>query len=138
MHVSRSFAAIFLALLTEPPTWLRAAAAALLVTLIASLFHFGAQPYAVGLIPAPWDKLAHLTFFGGVAGLASIALGGGGPIAALAAFGIAAAVGGADEAVQTLLPGRSAGLADLTADLAGAVLALLLLRALRGRRTRPA
>ncbi|HMM51330.1 MAG TPA: VanZ family protein [Burkholderiaceae bacterium] len=138
MHVARSLAATFVSLLTEPPTWLRAAAAALLVTLIASLFHFGAQPYAVGLIPAPWDKLAHLAFFGGVAGLASIALGGRGPVVAFAAFGIAVAVGGADEAVQTLLPGRNAGLADLAADLAGAALALLLLGALRGRRMRAA
>lgn len=75
---------------------------------------------------------------GGVAGLASIALGGCSPIAALAALGIAAAVGGADEAVQTLLPGRSAGLADLVADLAGAALALWLLWTVRGRRERPA
>jgi hypothetical protein len=27
------------------------------------LFYLGAQPFAAGLIPAPWDKLAHLAVF---------------------------------------------------------------------------
>jgi hypothetical protein len=27
------------------------------------LFYLGAQPFAAGLIPVPWDKLAHLAVF---------------------------------------------------------------------------
>lgn len=79
-----------LALLAGPPALLRAAAAMLLVALMVGLFHGGAQPHAVELIPPPWDKLVHMACFGGMAGLAWVWLGGSGPIAGLGA--IAAAV----------------------------------------------
>lgn len=133
MPEPKSRADTVLALLTDPPTWLRAAAATLLVALAANLFYHGAQPYAVGLIPPPWDKLAHVAFFGGVAGLAWIAFGGLGPGADLGAFVVAAGIGAIDEAVQSLLPGRSVDVIDLAADVAGAALAVWLLRTLRER-----
>lgn len=125
-----------LALLTDPPAWLRAGAATLLVALAANLFYHGAQPYAVGLIQPPWDKLAHAVLFGGVAGLAWVALGGRGRIADLGAFVVAAGIGAIDEAVQSLLPGRSVDAVDLVADVVGAALAVWLLRTLRARRPR--
>jgi len=116
-----------LALLTELPAWFRAAAATLLVVLVVNLFYHGAQPYAVGLIPPPWDKLAHIAFFGSVAGLAWVSLGGSGPIAAFGAIATAVGIGAIDEAVQSLLPGRSSDAGDLTADLVGAALVVWLL-----------
>jgi len=120
-------------LLAEPPMLLRLSAAAVAVVLTFSLFHQGAQPHAVGLIPAPWDKLAHVVFFGAIAALAWVVLGGRGPGARYGAIAIAVGIGLADEIAQSLLPGRSAGIADLAADCMGAVLAVSVLSALRAR-----
>ena len=125
-------------LLTGPPRWLRLAAAALALVLAANLFYHGAQPYAVGLFPSPWDKLVHLAFFGGMAGLAWIVLGGRGAGAHLGAIGIAVGVGLLDEVAQLRLPGRSVDATDFAADLVGAALAVLLLLAMRARRQRAA
>jgi heme/copper-type cytochrome/quinol oxidase subunit 2 len=41
----------------------RWAALAVAMLMLVSLFVGGAQPEAAGLIPAPWDKLAHVAFF---------------------------------------------------------------------------
>jgi heme/copper-type cytochrome/quinol oxidase subunit 2 len=38
-------------------------ALAVAMLMLAALFMGGAQPEAAGLIPAPWDKLAHVAFF---------------------------------------------------------------------------
>lgn len=134
MPDSRTCPDTYFALLTDPPPWLRLAAIALLAALAVNLFYQGAQPYAVGLIPSPWDKLAHLMLFGGLAALAWVALGARGAGAHLGAIAIAVAVGLLDEAAQSLLPGRSVDVVDIVADIGGAVFIVLLLVALRTRR----
>lgn len=82
-------------------------------------------PGTGGLIPTPWDKVAHVGFFGGLA----VALGLGlGPRGIPFAFLGAVTAGVVDEGYQVLLPTRSAGLDDLLADVLGAALAVLFLR----------
>lgn len=51
------------------------------LTLVPALILFslfvwgGSRPEAAGLIPAPWDKLAHLAWFGVLAGLLHLGFG---------------------------------------------------------------
>ena len=83
------------------------------------LFVGGAQPVAVGLFPAPWDKLAHAGVFCLLATAIGYASGfRGKPMWWLAVLG-AATIGALDEWHQTVLPGRSAGWDDLVADAVG-------------------
>lgn len=103
----------------------------LLALMLLALFGGGARPEAVGLIPAPWDKLAHLVVFAGFA----ILLRAGLRWPVWLALLVTLAIGAADELHQATLPGRFAALDDWFADLAGALLGLWLLR-LWGRRTR--
>lgn len=111
------------------------AAAALLLALVATLFHQGAQPYAVGLIPSPWDKLAHLALFGMLAVLVWVMADARHPWLVLLAV---AAIGGADELAQMRLPGREPGFDDLLADVFGAAIALWIVsRLARGTGGRP-
>jgi VanZ family protein len=93
------------------------------------LFNLGAQPVAVGLIPAPWDKLAHFAVFSTLAGLLWIGTAGRIPLAVVAT---AIAIGALDELHQASLPGRSADVVDFLVDACAAAGAVLLLRA--GRR----
>lgn len=102
----------------------RVLAAAALALLLLALFGGGAQPEAAGLIPAPWDKLAHLTVFCVLLILLRAGLGLPLWLAVLLTLG----VGAADELHQAGLPGRFASLQDWFADLAGALLGLFLLR----------
>ncbi|MDO9104612.1 MAG: VanZ family protein [Methylovulum sp.] len=99
--------------------------AALLI--IASLFIGGAQPEAVGLIQAPWDKLAHATIFFLLALL--LVLGFVLPIWLI--VGISFVVGVADELHQIWLPGRSADIMDWLCDAGGVLLAMLVLQLVR-------
>ncbi len=106
------------------------------VFLVAGLFVGGAQPVAVGLIPAPWDKLAHGALFAQImlalllAGGALPAWTGGRSLVALrcrpallwGAAAVALVVGAADEVHQAWLPGRAAGWEDLAADALGILL----------------
>ena len=82
----------------------------------------GAQPVAVGLVPAPWDKLAHASVFAVLAAAIGYASGLRGWPMVLLALGGASAVGLADEWHQVYLPGRRAGWDDLVADCVGALL----------------
>lgn len=97
----------------------------------------GAQPVAVGLVGAGWDKLVHLGVYAVLAvsiGMASRLRGGG---ALLAGFAGAVLVGAVDEWNQMQLPGRAAEWGDLLADASGAALgcaALVVLARLRNRR----
>ncbi|MCU0869395.1 MAG: VanZ family protein [Burkholderiales bacterium] len=98
---------------------------------VATLLQQGAQPYAVGLFPAPWDKVAHFVAFFGFGGLVAIAAGRRGLWWAAAAA--AMALGAVDEWHQTTLPGRMAGWDDWLVDAgagiaAGAVHATLMRR----------
>jgi hypothetical protein len=112
--------------------------AALTVAMSAAVLYVaGAQPVAVGLFPAPWDKLAHLLTFAVVGGAAGLAGGTRGWRMALCCVAGALLVGGMDELHQVFLPGRSASWSDLAADAAGGLLgaaALAVLHRLAGGR----
>jgi VanZ family protein len=128
-----SFSLSWRELLAAPPLALRLFTAALAVAMVAVLFHHGAQARAGELISAPWDKLAHATFYGAIAALAWIALGARGPWARYGAIAVAAGLGLVDELVQVMLPDRVASVADFAADVIGAVLAVWALSTLRVR-----
>ncbi|WP_411881539.1 VanZ family protein [Polaromonas sp. YR568] len=97
--------------------------AGLTVALSAAVLYIaGAQPVAVGLFPAPWDKLAHLLTFAVVGAAAGLAGGMRGWRMALCCVAGALLVGGMDELHQMFLPGRSASWSDLAADAAGGLL----------------
>jgi VanZ family protein len=114
--------------LFAPTSRQRIGVAALLVLLIINLFYHGAQPYAVNLFKAPWDKVVHFIFFGGVAGFLWVMLGA--RAAWLAVLGVAL-IGAADEIAQAFHPGRSADFADWVADVTAAAFAVAVLTALR-------
>lgn len=102
----------------------QALAALVLVMMLTALFAGGAQPEAAGLIPAPWDKLAHFTVFAVLAVLMHSGLG----MSRVLAVVLVMLVGAADELHQMSLPGRFPGLDDLLADLAGALCGVWLTR----------
>jgi VanZ family protein len=96
----------------------RLASLAAAIFLIVNLFVVGAQPVAVGLVPPPWDKLAHAALFAVLGALLAFAAGGR---RGWLVVGALLAVAAADELFQTALPGREVSAADLVADVAGAV-----------------
>lgn len=98
---------------------------------VTMLFYLGAQPFAVGLFPEPWDKLAHLLFFSGITGLLWIGTAGHIPLALIA---IVAGIGAIDEWHQAGLPGRAMDLVDLLTDIAAALLTVIVLQAWQRRR----
>jgi hypothetical protein len=108
--------------------WRRLYFAACLV-LIANLFYLGSQPFAVGLFPPPYDKIAHFAAFGGMALLLTLASVGRWPLAVLCAVTL---VGAMDEWHQIFLPGRSADIGDLAADFAAAAVVVVVAALLRG------
>lgn len=100
----------------------RRAAALLLAAIVAAIFIGGAQPFAVNLIPAPWDKFAHASIFFLICVAIGVASGlAGARMLAVALCG-AVLLGMLDEWHQGFLPGRNAGLDDLAADVLGALL----------------
>jgi VanZ family protein len=110
-------------------SYLRIAAAMLVLAMILNLFFWGAQPVAVNLLPTPWDKFLHGTTFAILAcgiGLASGMQGSRGLIIAICG---ALLIGILDEWHQVYLPGRHPSWDDLLADavgsLAGAALLML-------------
>lgn len=100
---------------------LRSIAVVLVALMLAALFVGGAQPQAVGLVPEPWDKLAHVVYFFVLALLLSRFIGL--PMALVIV--LALLVGVADEVHQSLLPGRVAGWDDWLADAVGTGLGLI-------------
>ncbi len=120
-----------LPLVLFPPRWLRLVALLAFVAIAANLFWHGAQPYSVGFVPAPWDKLAHMIAFGGFGGMAWVMLGGTRPLADWLAPLAALVVGIADEFAQQFTPGRGVSGADLAADAFGAILVVMALAMLR-------
>ena len=112
----------------------RAVAALLALAIVLGLFVLGAQPLAVGLVPVPWDKVAHASVFAALAGVIGLASGlRGWRMIVLAAFG-ALLVGVLDEWHQVFLPGRQAGWDDLAADAVGGFIGGMLLAVVfRGR-----
>lgn len=114
-----------------PPRWMRLLALLAFAFVAANLFWHGAQPYAVGAVSEPWDKLAHLVLYGGFGGAAWVMLGGGRPTADVLAPMAALLVGVADEFAQSFSPGRVVGLGDIAADAIGALLVVMTLVWLR-------
>jgi len=94
------------------------------VFLVTSLFWLGAKPVAVGLFPAPLDKVAHFATFGLLASMLWLSNFRGRPFLVIV---LVSAVGAADEFHQIFLPGRSAGLDDLAADIFAALVITSLL-----------
>lgn len=89
----------------------------------------GNQPEAAGLFKAPWDKLAHLSWFAVLAGLLDFGLNLRFRFpAALFCLGVALW----DEGRQLTLPGRSADLGDLLFDGLGILIGLWIARRLTG------
>lgn len=103
------------------------AAGAVTLIMCASLIRLGETSLAVGLIPSPWDKLAHAGTFGVIAFALWLACGRRW-LVACAAFGMALAC--YDEWRQLFLPGREADLLDLTADGVGVLIAAVIARRL--------
>lgn len=87
-----------------------------------ALFVGGAQPIAVGLFPAPWDKLAHASFFF----IFTFLLARYVSLPIVLVIALAMLFGAADEIHQSFLPGRVAGWDDWLADVAGAMLGAVL------------
>ena len=87
----------------------------------------GAQPVAVGLIPTPWDKLAHACVYGLMAAAIGLASGLRGWRMVLTALVSVILVGVLDEWHQMSLPGRSPGWDDLLADGIGGLLGVAVL-----------
>lgn len=92
--------------------------------LVIALFWGGSQPFAVGLFPAPYDKLAHSLYFATLSLLLWFGTGGRWPVLL---FLVVSAIGGLDELHQSTLPGRVADFFDYLIDTvaAGIVISLL-------------
>ncbi|HEY4373043.1 MAG TPA: VanZ family protein [Burkholderiales bacterium] len=99
--------------------------AVLIVILVGNLFYLGTKPIAVNLFPEPWDKLAHAVTFGAMALLWSGVFEGRRPWLTIL---IVSLTGAADEIHQIWLPGRSADVTDLMADMAAAGLVVAAMR----------
>ena len=109
----------------------RAIAATLACAVAAALFIGGAQPFAVNLIPSPWDKFAHVVAFAAFGVTVGISVGVHTRHAMFFALAATLVVGGIDELHQGILPGRHAGWDDFAADAIGALCAALIVRILR-------
>ncbi len=91
-------------------------ALALAAVLLALYFWGNSQPEAAGLIPEPWDKLAHLAWYAVLSGLLLVATGRHAWPWVMAGMLLLA---GWDEWHQFALPGRQPGLDDWMADALG-------------------
>ena len=111
----------------------RAGPALLALGILFGLFVLGAQPFAVNLIPSPWDKLAHLAVFAVLAYALGLLSGQRGGRMLLFAVAGALFIGALDEWHQMFLPGRHAGWDDLAADAIGSLLGAALLAFARQR-----
>lgn len=109
------------------PWLLQSSAAAAALVMIGSLLKLGETSLAVGLIPSPWDKLAHAGTFGAIALLLWLGCGRRALVAcATAAFALACY----DEWRQLMLPGREADIQDLIANAIGILAAAWVARQL--------
>lgn len=109
----------------------RRACLALAFMMIVGHFAFGATPTAVGLVPFPLDKLAHILLFGTFAFLLNAGLGGNRPLLAFALIGF---LGATDEFYQSFLPGREGDWSDVLSDLIGALIGAFSAHALLKKR----
>ena len=93
-------------------------------TLVVMLFWGGSQPFAAGLFPVPYDKIAHSLYFGVLSLLLWFGTGGRWPVLLFVAV---SAIGGLDELHQATLPGRVADIYDFMFDAAAAGLVIVAL-----------
>jgi hypothetical protein len=98
----------------------------LLAMLVTTMLYLGSRPGIGVFIPQPpWDKLAHLVTFGGYAALAWVGLKGASEVLPILVVGLISLM---DEGMQHFSPGRSSDPRDILADLAGALVAVLVLK----------
>jgi VanZ family protein len=118
-----------------PRPW-RALCLVLALVIVFNLFFLAAKPFAAGMFPPPWDKLAHLTVYGGLTVLLWLGTGGRMTFTVIAAV---VAVGGLDELHQAGIPGRAADIGDFAVDVLAGLAAgtLMLLLARRKWKTEP-
>ena len=109
----------------------RALAGLALGAALVAIFVGGAQPFAVNLIPSPWDKFAHVAVFAGLGTVCGIAFGIRNASVVFLAAASSLCIGALDEWHQAMLPGRNAGWDDFVADAVGALIAAFLVRHLR-------
>lgn len=105
----------------------RFAAILLTLAIIFGLFVLGTQPFAVRLIPTPWDKLSHCGLFALLTWGIGLASGHREKQRLMTAATAALLVGMLDEYHQAYLPGREAGWDDLAADITGIIIGIALL-----------
>ena len=116
-----------------PALW-RGVSLALAALIVFNLFYLGAKPFAAGLFPAPWDKVAHLAVYGGLTALLWVGTGGRMTFTVIAAVVV---IGGLDELHQAGIPGRQADSADFAVDvLAGVAAGALMLLYARRKATK--
>lgn len=94
---------------------------------VLGLLILGRAPGAGNLFVPPWDKVAHLVVFGG---LAFLMVSGFRGFRLALCFSLVALAGMADEAHQLFIPGRHADWGDLWADFIAAGAGVLLTRAI--------
>ena len=100
------------------------------LVLLAAYVWGNSQPEAAGLIPPPWDKLAHLAWYTVLAGLLLLGLGRRAWPWVLAGTLLLA---GWDEWQQIALPGRSPGMGDWLADALGVMVGVVISHAIGQR-----
>jgi len=101
-------------------SWL---AGGLLVIWLMAIFIGGAQPFAVGLLPPPWDKIAHTAVYLVLGILLRCSL----RLSLAISLVLTLAVGGLDEWHQAFIPGRLSSIGDWLADSVGAMLGVVIL-----------
>jgi len=99
-----------------------------LVVMLLGIFIGGEAPGAGSLFPPPWDKLVHFVAYGSIGILLGLIIRFRPLVLILI---LVVLIGAADEFHQIHIPGRHAGLDDLSADFFGALAALPIIRQLR-------
>ncbi|BCM24229.1 VanZ family protein [Methyloradius palustris] len=99
-----------------------------LVVMLLGIFIGGEASGAGSLFPSPWDKLVHFIAYGSIGIFLGMILKSK-PLALILILVVL--IGAADEFHQIYIPGRHAGLDDLSADLIGGLAALPIISKLR-------
>ena len=103
----------------------------LAAAVVFQLFYVGAQPVAAGLIPSPWDKLAHFAVYSLITLLLWIATAGRMPLTVIVTVVM---IGAFDELHQAHLAGRFGDTLDFLVDACAATGTVAAIR-LHARRT---
>lgn len=98
--------------------------------MLAGLFILGAQPFAAGLFKPPMDKVVHVIFF---SLLTTVLWLGSNCRNLIAVFAVVVMIAILDEWHQYYLPGRSADVYDLIADILAIAIMILILYLIRAK-----